>query len=136
MLRVEGDVDSPGGFELADLARLPGQIADVAALVPGRQGGAVRFESLLEAVGVRPGVTHATLASTDGKFSQTAPLEGLRQAVLVYRLGSEPLPPSQGGPVRFLIPNLEECGIGGIDRCTNVKSLALVRLTRGAEGAG
>jgi hypothetical protein len=46
--------------------------------------------------------------------------------VLVYRLGDGPLPESQGGPVRLLIPNLEECLSEAVDRCTNVKGLGTV----------
>lgn len=128
MLRVEGDVRHPGDFAFADLAALPGQVADVGTLVPGREGGAVAFRSLLAAVGPSPAASRATLESSDGKFSQQAPLAALESAVLVYRLGAGPLPADQGGPVRFLIPNLEKCSIGGVDRCTNVKALARISI--------
>lgn len=128
MLHVEGDVHRPGGFGFADLAALPGQIADVAALAPGREGGAVPFRSLLEAVDPSPAASRVTLESVDGSFSQQAPLASLLSAVLVYRLGTAPLPADRGGPVRFLIPNLEECNLGGVDRCTNVKALGRVRI--------
>jgi len=67
-----------------------------------------------------------TLESSDGAFSQEAPLAALESALLLYRLGDGPLPASQGGPVRFLIPNLEECGAAGVDRCTNVKALGRI----------
>jgi len=128
MLRVEGRIRSPREFAFTELATLPGQVADVSALVPGREGGAVAFRSLLEAVGVAAGAERVTLESADGKFSQQAPLNALRSALLVYRLGDQPLPPDKGGPVRFLIPNLEECNVGGVDRCTNVKALARIRI--------
>jgi len=126
MLTVEGEVRTPRKFEFADLASLPDQVADVAALVPGRQGGAVRLPALLAAVGVADGAKTVTLESSDGTFSQQAPLDALGSALLLYRLGDEPLPASQGGPVRFLIPNLEECGAAGVDRCTNVKALGRI----------
>ena len=129
MLRVEGEVRAPRGFGFDDLARLPGQITDVGALVAGRKGAAVPFLSVLDAVGVDAGARRVTLQSEDGKFSQDAPLEALRTAVLVYRLGDQPLPADQGGPVRFLIPNLEECATGGVDRCTNVKALGRIVLS-------
>ena len=129
MLRVEGAVGSPRGFGFEDLARLPGQIADVGTLIAGRKGGAVRFQSILDTVVVIAPAGHVTLQSEDGKFSQDAPLEALRTAVLVYRLGDQPLPADQGGPVRFLIPNLEECATGGVDRCTNVKALGRIVLS-------
>ena len=127
VLRVEGEVRRPGEFSFEDLAALPGQIADVASLVPGRAGSAVRFESVLEAAGVSAAASRVTLEAAGGQFSQQAPLAAVRTALLVYRLGEAALPPDQGGPVRFLIPNLEECA-GGVDRCTNVKALRLVRI--------
>jgi len=128
MVRIEGQVRTPREFGFADLAALPRQIADVASLVPGREGGAVALRSLLDAVGVSATATRVTLESAHGKFSQQAPLAALESAVLVYRLGDRPLPVDKGGPVRFLIPNLEECNAGAVDRCTNVKALARVRI--------
>jgi DMSO/TMAO reductase YedYZ molybdopterin-dependent catalytic subunit len=128
MVCIEGQVRTPREFGFAELAALPGQIADVAALVPGREGGAVALRSVLDAVGASAAATRVTLESADGKFSQQAPLAALQSAVLVYRLGARPLPVDKGGPVRFLIPNLEECDVGGVDRCTNVKALARVRI--------
>jgi DMSO/TMAO reductase YedYZ molybdopterin-dependent catalytic subunit len=128
MLRVSGAVRQDIEFSFDDLARLPGQVPDVASLAPGRTGGAVRFASVLEAAGVSEATERVTLESADGAFSQQAPLAALRTAVLIYRLGQSPLPVEQGGPVRFLIPNLEECGVAGVDRCTNVKALRIVRI--------
>ena len=128
MLRVGGEVGSPREFAFADLAALPEQIEDVAALVPGRQGGAVRLRALLAAVGASGSASRVTLESTDGKFSQQAPLAALASALLVYRLGDEPLPAAQGGPIRFLVPNLEECGTAEVDRCTNVKALGRITI--------
>jgi DMSO/TMAO reductase YedYZ molybdopterin-dependent catalytic subunit len=129
MLRVEGLVGSPREFGFEELSCLSGQIADVGALVAGREGGAVRFQSILDTVGPAAQANRVTLESADGKFTQDAPLEALRTAVLVYRLGDRPLPADHGGPVRFLIPNLEECATGGVDRCTNVKGLGRIVLS-------
>jgi hypothetical protein len=128
MLRIAGAVRRDVEFSFDDLARLPGQVPDVASLAPGRTGGAVRFVSILEAAGVSEEAERVTLETADGGFSQQAPLAALRTAVVVYRLGQGPLPAEQGGPLRFLIPNLEECGVAGVDRCTNVKALRLVRV--------
>jgi DMSO/TMAO reductase YedYZ molybdopterin-dependent catalytic subunit len=127
-LRVEGRVERPAELGLEELSRLPGQIADVGTVAPGRRGGAVRFRSLLDEVGVAADATEVTLSSADGVFTQTAPLSALGGAVLVYRLGDGVLPDGEGGPVRFLIPNLEECLSEGVDRCTNVKGLATIRI--------
>lgn len=128
MLRIEGTVHRPSDLGFEDLAALPDQIADVAVLVPGRRGGAVPFRALLDKVGVSEQASRATLESTDGKFSQQAPLAALESAVLVYRLADGPLPADLGGPVRFLIPGVEDCSVPGVDRCTNVKSLGRVRI--------
>jgi len=130
MLRIEGDIERPRELSFDDLAALPGQIADVATLAKGRTGGAVPLRSVLDAVGVSPAAARVTLESTDGTFSQEAPLAALGSAVLVYRSGDGPLPPGEGGPIRFLVPNLEECERAGIDRCTNVKALGRIRLSR------
>jgi DMSO/TMAO reductase YedYZ molybdopterin-dependent catalytic subunit len=128
MIRVEGEVASAREFAFEDLAALPGQIDDVGRLAAGRVGGAVELRSVLEAVGVAERASRATLESDDGKFSQEAPLAALAGAVLIYRFGDGPLPRDKGGPVRFLIPNLEECNVAGVDRCTNVKALARIRI--------
>ena len=128
VLSIEGRVRAPRELSYDDLAALPGQIEDVGALVPGRRGGAVALMTVLEAVGADPGASSVVLESTDGSFQQEAPLSALREAVIVYRLGTEPLPAGEGGPLRFLIPNLEECLSEGVDRCTNVKRLGRIRV--------
>jgi DMSO/TMAO reductase YedYZ molybdopterin-dependent catalytic subunit len=127
---VDGEVAAPREFDFAALAALPEQVDDVAALVPGREGGAVRLRSLLAAVRPTDGARWATLHAGDGRFSISVPLEPLAEAVLVYRSGDGPLPPARGGPVRFLIPGVERCGLEGVDACANVKGVARIRLTR------
>jgi DMSO/TMAO reductase YedYZ molybdopterin-dependent catalytic subunit len=128
MIRVDGKVRTARDFSFADLAALPEQIADVAAIVPGRAGGAVRLSALLTAAGASADATAVTLESSDGKFSQQAPLAALGSAIVVYRLGDARLPSERGGPARFLIPNLEDCNLPGVDRCTNVKALARIEV--------
>jgi len=128
MVRVEGNVRAARDFSFEDLAALPEQVSDVGALVPGRTGGAVRLSAVLAAAGASADASEVTLESSDGKFSQRAPLAALGSAIVVYRLGDAPLPGDQGGPVRFLIPNLEDCNVPGVDRCTNVKALARIRV--------
>lgn len=130
MLRVEGAVGRPRVFGFDELAALADQVPDVGALAPGREGGAVRLRSLLAAVAPAADAVRVTLVSLDGKFTSSAPLEALAEAVLVYRLGDGPLPADRGGPVRFLVPHLEECGFPGVDRCTNVKALGSIRIER------
>ena len=128
-LRVEGEVEAPREFGFADLAALPGQVPDVGTLVPGREGAAVRLQALLDAVGVRARAGHLTLLSSDGKFSASVPLAAVRDAVVAYRLGDQPLPPEKGGPLRFFIPKVEQCAQGGVDACANVKFLGCICVT-------
>ena len=128
-LRIEGEVEQSQAFTFADLAALPGQISDVGQLVPGREGGGVRLQSILDTVHPASAAAYITLKSTDGKFSASVPLEAVRNAVVAYRLNDEPLPEKKGGPFRFLIPNVEECAIGEVDACANVKFLGEIRFS-------
>lgn len=129
-LRVEGAVATSRDFSFADLAILPDQVADVSQLVPGREGGGVRLQAILNKVAPTANAQHITLQSSDGKFSASVPLVAVRDAIVAYRLGNGPLPEKKGGPFRFLIPNIEECAIGGVDACANVKFLARIELSQ------
>ena len=130
VLRVEGEVAHALTLASADLATLAGQIADVSELVPGRSGQAIRVAEVLERAGPLPTARFAELASGDGRFTATVPLDALAHAVLVHRLGESALPAELGGPVRLLIPDVAGCGHPGVDSCSNVKFLAVIRLTR------
>lgn len=127
-LVVDGEVATPRTFGFEELAALPEQVADLGSVAPGREGGGVRLAAILAAVLPATGVTEVTLESTDGSFQQSAPLDALVDAVVAYRLGAEPLPADQGGPVRFFAPR--GAGGGAVDRCTNVKGLGRIRLGR------
>ena len=131
-LKVEGAVAEAREFGFADLEALPGQVVNIATLVPGREGGAVALRSLLEVVAVDASATHLTLESTDGRFAASTPLAEVADAVLSYRLGDEPLPKKHGGPIRFFIPEVEACASGPVDACANVKFLGTIRLDIGA----
>lgn len=128
-LRIEGEVQHARTLSFADLAALPEQVADVGDLIPGREGGGVRLRSILEVVGTLPAATYLTVVSSDEKFSASVPLDAVQDAIVAYRLGDEPLPQKKGGPIRFFIPNVEECAIGGVDACANVKFVGLMRLS-------
>ena len=131
-LHVTGAVDTPRTFTFADLAALPAQLPDVGTLIPGRQGGAVRLRHLLDAVSPQPQATHLTLHATDTTFSASVPLDAvIDRAVIVYRLADAPLPTAQGGPLRFLVADVEACGIAEVDACANVKFLGTIELTHG-----
>lgn len=130
LLQVEGEVQRARSLSFADLAALPDQIPDVSQLVPGREGGGVRLASILAAVSPTTKAAYVTLTSSDGKFSASVPLEAVREAIIAYRMGNEPLPAKKGGPFRFLIPHVEECAVGGVDACANVKFLGVMRLSQ------
>lgn len=128
-LRIEGEVGQVRSFSFTDLTTLPDQVTDISQLIPGREGGGVRLRSLLDQVHPAADATYITLKSTDGKFSASVPLEAVQDAIIAYRLGAEPLPEKKGGPFRFFIPNVEECAIGGVDACANVKFLGTMQLS-------
>lgn len=128
-LTISGEVESQKSFAYSDLKSLPHQVADVSREVEGRTGHGVRLRGLIDAAGRNPGATHATLASSDGEFTASVPLDDILDAVLVYELNGEPLPAQFGGPIRFLIPDAAACHTGGADTCANVKFLASIELT-------
>ncbi len=131
-LEVCGQVRQPGRFDFAALSRLPGQIDDIATLVPGRSGGAVRLVSLLDAVHPDAGATYITVESNDASFSASVPLAAVvESAVVLYRLGGQALPERQGGPFRFLITDAQACATGGADLCANVKFVGRIALSTG-----
>ena len=60
-VKVTGLVERPMELAYADLSAMPGQIADVSALAPRREGVAVRFSAILDAAGLRDGAQFVTL---------------------------------------------------------------------------
>jgi DMSO/TMAO reductase YedYZ molybdopterin-dependent catalytic subunit len=131
-LEVCGRVRQPGKFDFEALTRLPGQIDDIATLVPGRTGGGVRLVSLLDAVQPHPEATHITVEADDGSFSASVPLAVVvDSAVVLYRLGSQALPTQHGGPYRFLITDAQTCATGGADLCANVRFVGRIAFSAG-----
>jgi DMSO/TMAO reductase YedYZ molybdopterin-dependent catalytic subunit len=129
-LEICGHVQQPGKFDFEALTRLPGQIADIATLVPGRTGGGVRLVSLLDAVQPFAEATHITVESSDGSFSASVPLAAvIESGVVLYRLGVQALSEQQGGPYRFLITDAQTCATGGVDLCANVKFVGRIALS-------
>ena len=127
-LEVGGLVGAPRTYDLAALAALPGQIADVSELAEGREGVAVRLTSLIERSQPGAGAAFITLFA-EGDYSASVPLAAvIDQAVLIYGLGDGPLPAAQGGPVRFLIPDVAACQTAEVDSCANVKFLRRIEL--------
>ena len=130
-LCVDGEVERSRNFDFKALAGLSGQEEDLSRLVPGREGGAVRFATLLEQVRPSEAASHVTLTSADGDFQASVPLAALGDALIAYRDGNQALPADRGGPFRFFIPQSAACHTAEVDQCANVKFLASIRLTVG-----
>ncbi|PON16554.1 hypothetical protein C2W62_17835 [Candidatus Entotheonella serta] len=131
-LRVEGEVVTPRQFSFEDLAALPHQIPDISALAPGQQGCAVRLRALLDETGLRASASHLTLYADDGDYSASIPLDAvIDHGVVIYGFDQRPLPAEQGGPLRFLIPDVTACGIGDVDACASVKFLSRIEASDG-----
>ena len=110
------------------LAALPGQVPDVAALIPGREGRGVYLREVLELV-AEDG-ERFVLSASDGMSTEPVAVGEAGEAVLVHSLGDGPFPREKGGPYRLLIPPGE-----GRSACANVKALDRVRIL-GGEGGG
>ena len=129
-LEVGGLPGAPRTYDFAGLSALPDQIADVSELAEGRVGGAVRLRTLIERSGADAGAAFITLFA-EGDYSASVPLAAvIDQAILIYRLGDGPLPAAQGGPIRFLIPDVAACQTAEVDSCANVKFLRRIELGR------
>lgn len=116
MITVERQNGSHRAFSFAELQDLPGQLDDIGKFVPDRSGEAVSVDALLSAAGIDDQNTRATFKSGDD-FSADVDIRTVREnGWLVFRLDGAPLPARYGGPLRLLIPGLD-------DRCANVKSV-------------
>ncbi|MBE7491963.1 MAG: molybdopterin-dependent oxidoreductase [Planctomycetes bacterium] len=131
-LTVSGRVEQVLSLRFSDLLALSPQIDDVSALVPGRAGAAVRLSTLLEKAGAQPAATHVVLISRDGAFTARVAIAEARNALIVYRLGQQPLPEKEGGPIRYLNPEAMTCEPGNKAACSNVKFLGSIELITAA----
>jgi G3E family GTPase len=113
------EVAVPGGgrtFDLAALRSLPG-VADAASLFPKRAGAAAFLPAVLAAAGA-PAEGSVVVTARDGYVSAPVPIAALAGGLLVFALGDGPLPDTQGGPFRVLVP--------GEVACANVKAVARI----------
>jgi hypothetical protein len=129
LLRVDGAVQRPMVLNLVELAELPEQVAEVRVLIPSRSGQGVRLRAILEHVGSRTDAEFVTLSTASGDFRACVPRSAVEDGIVLYQNAGAPLTEKDGGPLRFLIPNVEECASGGVDACANVKFLAHVELS-------
>ena len=102
------------------LLALPDPVPDVSQLFAKRTGSAARLAPLFAALGV-PEQGVAVVVAGDGFASEPVALDVLRRGVLLHSLDGAPLPESQGGPFRLLIPQQsDEAPLS----CANVKGVA------------
>ncbi|HSN11099.1 MAG TPA: molybdopterin-dependent oxidoreductase [Propionibacteriaceae bacterium] len=117
-LSVEGMVDRPFSIGWDDLLAMdaierPVTLECVSNEVGGDLIGSarwlgVRTRELLNRAGVQAGADMVLSSSVDG-FSVSTPIQALlddRDALVVYAMNGEPLPPKHGYPVRLLTPGL------------------------------
>ena len=128
-LVIEGSVRERQQLDADGLSALPGQIPDVSALAPGREGVAVRLASALDRAGIQDEARFITIHA-EGNYSASVPLEAVKDhAILIYELDGAPLPHSKGGPIRFFIPDVAACQTDEVDQCANVKYVQRIVLS-------
>jgi 2-dehydropantoate 2-reductase len=127
VLRIDGAVVQPVSLDRSAMRLLPAehQVGDVAQVMPGMKGRAVRVRGLLEVPALVIGADHVTFSSLDGTYAVTLSLQRARDfGLLVYELDGEPLPETKGGPFRLITP-----GLG--DLCANVKGVGRIEVRVG-----
>ena len=129
---LTGDVERPLRLRFSDFQQLVAeyQVPDVSQIDLKRQGGAVTLEGLLRLAVVKPTAKYLTLHASKDDFHASIPLDAVRdKAIVIYRLGDQPLSAKAGGPIRFFIPNFAACHTDEIDECANVKFVDRIELT-------
>ncbi len=129
IVRVFGPGKSTAGlvaadFDLSSFAEFDPRwiVPDVAEVVPGRQGEAVRLRGILEAAKISDDSKYVVLHASADDFHASVPLaEVIDQAVLVFAVDGKEIPAGKGGPFRFLIPDARACKTAALDECANVK---------------
>ncbi|HEV3163992.1 MAG TPA: molybdopterin-dependent oxidoreductase [Isosphaeraceae bacterium] len=132
ILRIDGAVEQPLELAFGDLRGLPegDQVADISRFHHGRKGDGVTLEALLQRARPRPDANYLTLHAGRDDFHVSVPLEAVRgEAIVVYRLGDQPLGPEHGGPIRFIIRDPAACHTDELDDCANVKYLDRIELS-------
>ena len=128
-LEVAGLVGRPHTYDYAGLAALSGQVPDVSQLAAGRDGSAVKLNAIVAEAAPADEVRYITLFA-EGDYSASVPLSAvLDQALVIYSLDGAPLPSDQGGPLRFLIPDVAACQTADVDTCANVKYVRRIELS-------
>ncbi|MFD3894038.1 molybdopterin-dependent oxidoreductase [Streptomyces cellulosae] len=110
-LTVDGLVDRPASYTLADLKALPQTrlVRDVQCVtgwrVPGTPFEGVRLSRLLDAAGVRPTARAVRFTCFDGTYSESLTLDQARRAdvLVALRMRDEDIGHGHGGPARLYV---------------------------------
>ena len=110
-LTVDGLVDKPTSYTLADLRALPQtrMVKDVQCVtgwrVPGTPFEGVRLSRLLDAAGVRAKAGAVRFTCFDGAYTESLTIEQARRSdiLVALRMQDKPLSHDHGGPVRLYV---------------------------------
>jgi DMSO/TMAO reductase YedYZ molybdopterin-dependent catalytic subunit len=110
-LKIDGLVDRPTTYTLADLRAMPQtrMVKDVQCVtgwrVPGTPFEGVRLSRLLDAAGVRSSAGAVRFTCFDGAYSESLTLDQARRAdvLVALRMQDKNLSHSHGGPVRLYV---------------------------------
>ncbi|MER6676357.1 molybdopterin-dependent oxidoreductase [Streptomyces sp. NPDC000983] len=110
-LTVDGLVDRPASYTLAELRALPQTrlVRDVQCVtgwrVPGTPFEGVRLSRLLDAAGVRPSAGAVRFTCFDGVYTESLTLDQARRSdvLVALRMQDKDLGHSHGGPARLYV---------------------------------
>ncbi|MEW1645861.1 MULTISPECIES: molybdopterin-dependent oxidoreductase [unclassified Streptomyces] len=110
-LTVDGLVDRPATYTLADLRALPQTrlVKDVQCVtgwrVPGTPFEGVRLSRILDAAGVRATAGAVRFTCFDGAYTESLTLDQARRSdiLVALRMQDKPLGHNHGGPVRLYV---------------------------------
>jgi DMSO/TMAO reductase YedYZ molybdopterin-dependent catalytic subunit len=110
-LTVDGLVDKPTSYTLADLRALPQTrlVKDVQCVtgwrVPGTPFEGVRLSRLLDAAGVRAKAGAVRFTCFDGAYTESLTLDQARRSdvLVALRMQDKPVSHDHGGPVRLYV---------------------------------
>ncbi len=110
-LTVDGLVDKPASYTLADLRALPQTrlVKDVQCVtgwrVPGTPFEGVRLSRLLDAAGVRAKAGAVRFTCFDGAYTESLTIEQARRSdiLVALRMQDKPVSHDHGGPVRLYV---------------------------------
>jgi DMSO/TMAO reductase YedYZ molybdopterin-dependent catalytic subunit len=129
LVRVDGACAAPLELSWPDIDALAvgaALVPDTAALSPKVRGEGVRLEALLARARPTSAATHV-MVHDGGDYRACLTLaEALAAAVLAHRCDGAPLPASQGGPLRLLVPTSGNA-------CMSVKQVARIELLEHGE---